>query len=177
MLEYYGVALLAELLEYYLPRFRLAEERGYAVQNGKYHWLYEELQHRVRLLHQTILFLEALPKFMQCEDEYMPLQHIVSYAGKLFTVDAIGEIARSDQDVHPFFNDANPYWVDLQESLEHFDQNYDMKNLPMLYVDLCEYVVRAVRLHLQIREQQLKSVDRGKFDILMHMKSPVPNAG
>lgn len=177
MLEYYGVNLLNELLEYYLPRFRLAEERGYSVQSSKYYWLFEELQQRMRTLRQTLLFLESLPKFMQCEDEYKPLQYVVSYVGKLFTVESIGEIARSEQDIHPFFNDNNPYWQDLQEALEHFDQTYDMKNLPMLYVDLCEYVARAIRLYFQIREQRFKAIDRGKFDAIMHLKAPVQNAG
>lgn len=177
MLEYYGVELLNELQEYYLPRFRLAEERGYAIQNSKYHWLFEELQQRVRILRQTLLFLESLPKFMQCEDEYQPLQYVVGYVGKLFAVESIGEIARSDQDIHPFFNDSNPYWLDLQEALDHFDQAYDMKNLPLLYVDMSEYVTRAIRLYLQIREQRFKAVDRGKFDALMHLKTPVQNAG
>lgn len=177
MLEYYGVELLNELQEYYLPRFRLAEERGYAIQNSKYHWLFEELQQRVRMLRQTLLFLESLPKFMQCEDEYKPLQYVVSYVGKLFAVESIGEIARSDQDTHPFFNDSNPYWLDLQEALDHFDQAYDMKNLPLLYVDMSEYVTRAIRLYFQIREQRFKAVDRGKFDSIMHLKAPVQNAG
>lgn len=177
MLEYYGVDLLNELQEYYLPRFQLAEERGYAVQSSKYYWLFEELQQRIRMLRQTVLFLEALPKFMQCEDECLPLQHVVSYVGKLFTVESIGEIARSDQDIHPFFNVSNPYWQDLQEALDHFDQAYDMKNLPMLYVDLCEYITRAIRLYFQIRERQFKAIDRGKFDAIMHLKAPVQNAG
>ena len=177
MLEYYGVDLLNEIQEYYLPRFRLAEERGYAVQNSKYFWLFEELQQRIRMLRQTLLFLETLPKFMQCEDEYRPLQYVVSYVGKLFTVESIGEIARSEQDIHPFFNDSNPYWEDLQEALNHFDQSYDMNNLPLLYVDLCEYVVRAIRLYFQVRERQFKAIDRGKFDAIMHLKAPMQNAG
>lgn len=177
MLEYYGVELLTELQEYYLPRFRLAEERGYAVQNSKYYWLFGELQQRIRVLRQTLLFLESLPKFMQCEDEFKPLQYVVSYVGKLFTVESIGEIARSEQDIHPFFNDSNPYWEDLQEALNHFDQTYDMNNLPLLYVDLCEYVIRAIRLYFQIRERQFKAIDRGKFDAIMHLKTPVQNAG
>ena len=177
MLSYYGISLLNELQEYYLPRFRLAEERGYAVQGNKYYWLFEELQNRIAVLRQAILFLEALPKFMVCDDEYKPLQFVVGYVSKLFAVESIGEIARSDQDIHPFFNDNNPYWLDLQEALEHFDHSYDLKNLPLLYVDLSEYVVRGVRLYLQIREVRFKAVDRGKFDDLMHMKSPVRNAG
>ena len=35
MLVYYSTELLKELLDYYLPRFRLAEERGFAVQSSK----------------------------------------------------------------------------------------------------------------------------------------------
>jgi len=47
----------------------------------------------------------------------------------------------------------------------------------MLYVDLCEYVARAIRLYFQIREQRFKAIDRGKFDAIMHLKAPVQNAG
>lgn len=177
MLEYYGTQLLDELLAYYLPRLRLAEERGYAVQGNKYEWLFEELRHRACFLRQTLLFLEALPRFMQGQDEAKPMEYVVRHTSKFFMPEAIGEIARDAADTHPFFNTGNPYWNEFQEIFEHFSADYDMSNLPMAFVDLCEYTVRAVRLYLQIREVQFKAVDRGKFDELMHMRSTVQKAG
>lgn len=178
MLEYYGVSLLNELQDYYLPRLRLAEERGYAVQNNKYFWLYDELRQRVLMLRQTLLFLESLPHFMNDgKDDCQAMQYAVRYTGKLFSEESIDNIPCSAQDIHPFFNDSDPYWRDLQEALENFDNSYDLQNLPMLYVDLCEYVTRAIRLYFHIRERQFKAIDRGKFDALMHLRSPVQNAG
>lgn len=41
MLVYFSTELLKELLDYYLPRYRLAVERGFAVQGSKYAWLYQ----------------------------------------------------------------------------------------------------------------------------------------
>lgn len=177
MLEYYGVSLLNELQEYYLPRLNLAEERGYSVQNSKYFWLYEELQQRALMLRQTLLFLESLPRFMRDEDDCQAMGYAVRYVGKLFEGKPIDATQCDAQGTHPFFNDGNPYWRDLQEALERFDNSYDLQNLPMLYVDLCEYVVRAIRMYFHIREAQIKAIDRGKFDTLMHLRTPVQNAG
>lgn len=177
MLTYFGQDLLQKLLDYYQPRFCLAEERGYAVQASKYYWLFAELQTRIYTIRQALLFLDALPKFMKVEDENQSLQYVVSYVGKLFTVSQIGEIARDADDVHPFFNDENPFWLDLQEALDHFTDDYDMRNLPMLYVDLSEYVVRAVRLFLQIREAQHHAIDRKNFLAIINAKATAKNAG
>jgi len=177
MLDYYGTQFLDELLAYYLPRFRLAEERGFAVQGNKYCWLFEELQQRVCVLRQTKLFLESLPRFMQCEDKSQPMQYVVSYTSKFFAPESIGSITRDSNDTHPFFNNGNPYWNEFHEVFEHFGTEYDMDNLPMVYVDLCEYTVRAVRLYLQIREMQFRAVDRDKFDDLMHMRPIAQKAG
>lgn len=44
----------------------------------------------------------------------------------------------------------------------------------MLYVDLTEYVVRGLRLYIQIRERKFCSIDRGKFDEMMKLKAPLP---
>ena len=150
---------------------------SYAVQASKYYWLFAELQTRIYTIRQALLFLDALPKFMKVEDENQSLQYVVSYVGKLFTVSQIGEIARDADDVHPFFNDENPFWLDLQEALDQFTDDYDMRNLPMLYVDLSEYVVRAVRLFLQIREAQHHAIDRKNFLAIINAKATVKNAG
>ena len=64
MLAYFSTELLKELLDYYLPRYRLAEERGFAVQGSKYAWLYDELRLRISTIQQALLFLDSLPKFM-----------------------------------------------------------------------------------------------------------------
>ena len=55
MLMYFSAALLQELLDYYLPRSRLAEERGFSAPDSKYIWLYEELRLRISVLRQAQL--------------------------------------------------------------------------------------------------------------------------
>ena len=108
MLAYFSTELLKELLDYYLPRFRLAEDRGFAVQGSKYAWLYDELRLRVSTIRQALLFLDSLPKFMECEDNSKPMQYVVSYTSTLFAPDGSNTVDRGQNDVHPYFNDGNP---------------------------------------------------------------------
>ena len=177
MLAYFSTELLKELLDYYLPRYRLAEERGFAVQGSKYAWLYDELRLRVSTIRQALLFLDSLPKFMECEDNSKPMQYVVSYTSALFAPDGASSVDRGQDDIHPYFNDGNPYWLDFQEAVDNFPTDYDLSNLPLFYVDLCEYVVRAIRLYLQIREGSFHAIDKGKFETIMHANAPVRNAG
>ena len=51
-------------------------------------------------------------------------------------------------------------------------EDYDTTILPLVYIDLCEYVVRSVRLLLQIREMTIAAVDREKFDVVMELEGP-----
>ena len=172
MLMYFSEALLQERLDYYLPRFRLAEERGFSAPDSKYIWLYEELRLRISVLRQAQLFIESLPKFMEGADHDKPMQYAVSYTSAIFAPEQLGTA-----DLEPFFNDANPYWLDFQEASDHFTADYDFSDLPLYYVDLCEYIVRTVRLYLQIRETAIHAIDKGRFAELMHASPPVKNAG
>ena len=79
----------------------------------------------------------------------------------------IGEIPRDNQDRHPYFNDDNPYWIQMNEALDSMGPTYDTNLLPLLYIDLSEYIVRSVRLYYYIREHEIHAIDRGKFDQLM----------
>lgn len=177
MLKYYGVDLIQTLYAYYLPRLQLAEERGYAVEGHQYCWLFEELRERVNTLRQTTLYIDALPKFMVGQTDSEPMQYVVRYSSRLFSENSIGKFERDDAGVHPLFKETNPYWVEFQEIQDLFAPDYDIMDQPMFYVDLCEYVVRAMRLYLQIRESQFHAIDRNKFDELMGLKGPPANAG
>ena len=57
------------------------------------------------------------------------------------------------------------------------DDGYDLGDLPQLYVDLSEYVVRASRLYLQIRECSIHAIDRDKFEALLSRKPEFSQAG
>lgn len=167
MLDYFGTEFLDNLLEYYLPRYKQAKERGFDREGQKFHWLYAELRERVLLISQSRRYLKTMPAIICNSTEEQTFRSVTSYVSGLFKPDRIGEIQRSSDDVHPFFNDDNPYWMQMNEVFDSMGTSYDTEDLPLLCVDLCEYVVRGVRLYLQIREQSIHAIDKGKFDLLM----------
>jgi hypothetical protein len=175
MLFYYGVELLHKLQTYYTPRLQTALSRGFDAEEHKYHWLYTELCLRVQVLQQSMLFLNALPQFMKEDDTDSAFRYVISYASDWFRNGAIGETPKEDDAKSPFYADDNPYWADVNEALEHFDRDYKVKLLPMLYVDLCEYVVRCVRFLFHIREHCVHAIDKDKFDALMQRVEFLPS--
>ncbi|MDO5764286.1 MAG: hypothetical protein Q4P84_01115 [Elusimicrobiales bacterium] len=174
MLYYFGLEFLQGLQNYYGQRLALALEHGYNADGNKYYWLYMELALREKALRQTILFLNALPKFMGMATGVKSMEYVTKYIGGYFSPESIGEENRSDGEEHPYFNDSNPYWKQFQEAIDNFGMEYDMDLLPMFYVDLTEYVVRGLRLYFQIRERKFCAIDRGKFEELMQPKAPLP---
>ena len=176
MLTYFGSELLLEVKSYYALRLLQACERGYTQPGNRYHWLYEELLCRVRILDQALRFIDALPKFMVASTEEQIFQYVMNYATSLFKTDRISSIPRDDQDQHPYFNDRNPYWVQMNEVLDSMGVDYDTTVIPLLYVDLSEYLVRSVRLYLQIRECEIHTIDRSKFDQIMKAAGALPSS-
>ncbi|MDO4841648.1 MAG: hypothetical protein Q3982_03110 [Phoenicibacter congonensis] len=174
MLHYYGMEFLQGLQSYYAQRLALAMEHGYSADGNKYFWLYTELDLRVKAIRQTLLFLDALPKFMGSAAGEESMGFALKYIGDYFKAGKIGAEDRQEGEAHPYFNDGNPYWIQFQEAHDNFGIDYDLTNTPMLYVDLTEYVVRGLRLYFLIRERKFCAIDRGKFDELMKLKSPLP---
>lgn len=169
MLDYFGTEFLDELVAYYQPRYTMAVERGYDKESSRYNWLFLELRDRLLVICQMRQFLKALPSFMAASDEEHIFRYVVSYATAFFKEEFVASIARSDEDAHPFFNDNNPYWRQMNEVLNSFGSTYDTSNLPLLYIDLCEYSIRCLRLYLQLRESCTHPIDRGKFDAVMKL--------
>ena len=167
MLNYLGTELISEIQKAYSERFQLAVERGYSEPGSKYYWLFEELSYRTRLVRQVNLFLNSLSLYMTSKDGDKPMYFVVSYITDLFTEKRIGEAAFNRAGKEQFFHESCTYWQEMQEVLDVMAHGYDFTNLPMYYVDLCEYAVRAVRLHLYIRERKFHAIDRDKFDDLM----------
>ena len=172
MHEYYGKECLDRIFNYYRGRYLQAEERDFNTEESKYFWLYSELRVRLLIIRQAICFIEALPKFMGETSDEQTFQYTTTYVNSLFRPELTGELKRDDADVHPFFNSANPYWVQMNEVLDDMGEDYDTTILPLVYIDLCEYVVRSVRLLLQIREMTIAAVDREKFDVVMELEGP-----
>lgn len=166
-IAYFGPELLSDLQAYYKPRLKSAIERGYTEPGSQYHWLFEELRCRILTLDQALRVIDALPKFMTTSTEEQIFHYVINYTTSLFKQEAVNGIERDEQDKHPYFNEANPYWIQMNEVFDAMGVNYDTSLLPVLYIDLSEYVVRSVRLYLQIREKTIHAIDRGKFDQLM----------
>lgn len=167
MLDYLGIEFLDDLQTHYRRRLNLAVEKGFTEPGNQYHWLYEELRTRALTVSQVKRFLTALPAFMVSATEDQIFQYVMSYTTAFFKPNVIGEIAHDAQDRHPYFNDENPYWVQMNEVLDALGPNYDTAISPLLFIDLSEYVVRSLRLYCYIREHEIHEVDRGKFDQLM----------
>ena len=64
-MDLYGIDLLHQIHSAYFPRYQLALERGYQQEGNRFFWLYDELHYRLQVLREAILFLNALPPFLQ----------------------------------------------------------------------------------------------------------------
>ena len=155
------------MLDHYVPRYQLAFERGYTEEGSQYYWLYIELKERILAIRQTQKFLYALPLFMQQGNEEQSLQYVVSYVST-FWGQLAAEIQEQGSGATSVNRSEDPYWLQANEVWSRMQAGYDMNNLPLLYLDLSEYLVRAVRFYLHMREQRC-SIDRDKFDAIMHL--------
>ena len=173
VLEYYGVRFLDRCRRYYRDRYIQAKQRGYDVEGNKYFWIYKELRERLLVMCQAARFLEALPNFMTGTADEQVFQYVTTYVNGLFQPELTGYVKRDPDDTHPFFNSVNPYWQQMNEVLDGMGDGYNTGNLPLLYVDLCEYVVRALRLLFQMRELTISAIDRDKFDLVMELDGVV----
>lgn len=173
ILNYYGTELLESIRCTYSGRMKLAEEHGFNASESRYFWLYDELQYRLLFLRRTMLYIDALPAFIKKESEEEAVGYVVRFTTAFFNQENCGNAEIVDGR-HPFFNDDNSYYGDFTEALNHLDMDYDFSNHPALYIDLTECVVRAARLHLQIRERQYHAIDRDNFDVLMQMRERLP---
>ena len=75
----YGSDLLKQIYAAYLERYQKALARGYDAEGERYHWLYNELLCRVQRLKEALLYMEALPHFLNGTDEDHALQYIMGY--------------------------------------------------------------------------------------------------
>lgn len=163
---YYGLDLLRYLTEYYSARLALATERGFQKAGSKYHWLYDEISERVNVLQQAKQFLDALPLFLTQEDGgEKAFSYMTSFVCQWFSDAFFG--SGPGEDAASFYSSQNEYWSDIEELSTVIGPDYDLTQLPQVYVDLCEYLVRYLRLYFQIREKRVVAVDRDKFDEVM----------
>ena len=127
------------------------------------------------MLREAILFLNALPPFLQTPDAEKPYQYVVDFFTRYFSPDSIGRSERQGDD-DTYFSDSNQYWNDFMEAMDLFGDEQLLKNLPLFYVYSCEVVVRAIRLYFQVREGKCHAIDRQKFYALMHGGNSLPTS-
>ena len=100
-------------------------------------------------------------------NEEQSLQYVVSYVST-FWGQLAAEIQEQGRGATSVNRSEDPYWLQANEVWSRMQAGYDMNNLPLLYLDLSEYLVRAVRFYLHMREQRC-SIDRDKFDAIMQL--------
>ena len=104
---------------------------------------------------------------MQQGNEEVSLQYVVSYVSTL-----CAQLAAENQEQGSVVSSVNrvedPYWLQANEVWSRMQEDYDMNNLPLLYLDLSEYLIRALRFYLHMREQRCP-IDRDKFDAIMQL--------
>ena len=167
MLVYLGTELLQGMLQYYVPRYHLALERKYTVEGSQYYWLFIELRARILAIRQAEKFLHALPQFMQQGNEEQSLQFVVSYVSTM-CAQLAPQVDEQGSGTNSVDRAEDPYWMQANDVWSRMQEGYDMNNLPLLYLDLSEYIVRSVRFYLHMREQQCP-IDRSKFDEIMRL--------
>lgn len=171
MIHYVGVNYLFSLREYYLSRLNKAEDNGYAAPSSTYFWLYQELILRVQLITQTIDFISKHSSNLT--DLTLPeiIDPVMLYSACLFSGDDATAPSRNEAGSHPIFNCENPYWIELNQIFDHIKTVEASGDRTSIFTELIEYLVRAVRLYLQIRELYYFNIDRSKFYSLMKLES------
>ena len=142
VIELYGIDLLTQIQSAYQTRYQLALERGYQQEGNRFFWLYEELHYRLQVLREAILFLNALPPFLQTPEAEKPYKYVIDFFTRYFNQDNIGRSEKQGAD-DPYFGDSNQYWKDFMEAMDKFGEEQLLQNLPLFYVYSCEVVVRA----------------------------------
>ena len=82
MMTLYGVELLRHIYEAYLERYLKSLQRGYDTDGNRYHWLYSELLIRVQTLREAMLYLDALPRFLDTAEDDKVLQCVFEYTSR-----------------------------------------------------------------------------------------------
>ena len=167
VMDLYGTDLLKQIQATYQGRFQKALERGFDQEGNPYHWLFAELHTRLQTLREALLYLDALPKFLDTADTDKPYQYLMTFMTRYFSQERIGASEDSGAP-NPFFQDENPYWKELQDALDAFNDPDLLRDLPLFFIYSCELITRAVRLYFQIRESKFRAIDRSNFDTVMH---------
>lgn len=171
---YFGIDLLQRLRQYYESRLAQALSKGFDQPGAQYYWLFQELEYRASTLRRLMAMLDVLPEFMcrQTPDQIFAM--VIGHTTSWFSNDNLGEQPRDGEGNCVYYQDTNHYWMDMREAMDRFTLDYDYKRLSTFYIDLVDYIVKAVRLYFFIRENQFRPIDRGKYDELVGIKAALP---
>ena len=167
MLYYYGTDLLNKLDTYYGARFSEARKRGFDSPDAGYHWLYQELDLRVKTLRQTRIFIETMPKYLPSCSADDALRYAMNFSHPWFSPKHLGSLPKDSEGYCIYFTDRNPYWRSYKEVVNVIDYELDFTMPPMVHLVLSEYIVRCLSLYFFLRDRQFRPIDRKKFDSLM----------
>ena len=119
--------------------------------------------------------ISVLPEFMCRQTEEQIFAMVIGHTTTWFSNENLGgEQPRDAKGNCLYYQDTNPYWVDMREAMDRFTLSYDYTHLSTFYADLVEYIVMTVRLYFFIREKQFRPIDRGKYDELVGVKAALP---
>ena len=166
MLYFYGAELLDRLGAHYGARLRRAKEQGFDRDRSEYHWLWRELDLRVRMIRQTRVFLDALPGFLvRCTGEEA-MRYTADFTSSWFTEEYVGILPEDDEGRCPYLSDSSPYWTAVCEAMDELDAGAGRSPLPMFCVELGELAARSLRLCFFLREKQFRPIDGDRFGSL-----------
>ena len=136
---YFGIDLPQQLRQYYEGRLSLALAKGFDQQDAKYHWLFKELECRVSTLRKLMSMISVLPEFMCRQTEEQIFAMVIGHTTTWFSNENLGgEQPRDAKGNCLYYQDTNPYWVDMREAMDRFTLSYDYTH-PVSYTHLDVY--------------------------------------
>ena len=108
--------------------------------------------------------ISVLPEFMCRQTEEQIFAMVIGHTTTWFSNENLGgEQPRDAKGNCLYYQDTNPYWVDMREAMDRFTLSYDYTHLSTFYADLVEYIVMTVRLYFFIRGKQFPEGDAFLF--------------
>jgi hypothetical protein len=164
---YFGTDLLKKLQGYYEPRLALAIKNGFDDADNRYHWLFAELDLRVKALRRSLELIGAMPALIANSKPDDVFSVVVHHITAWFGADMIGDGPKDEDGKTIYFTDKNPHWSDFMKASDRFTVDYDYTKTGEFLLDITEYIVTALRLFFGIREAQFRPIDRGKYDSMV----------
>ena len=91
--------------------------------------------------------ISVLPEFMCRQTEEQIFAMVIGHTTTWFSNENLGgEQPRDAKGNCLYYQDTNPYWVDMREAMDRFTLSYDYTHLSTFYAEMC------IRDSLSIRD-------------------------